>query len=163
MPKNFDVSIQSKELAKLIKAYDQRGKRFDIFLEKGVAKGMMPIERLLKTKYLSGAILNVVTGRLRSSVKTWTLRTKNVVFGIVGTNVKYAPPHEFGFKGSISVPAHFRFTKSGKMTEVKAHSRFVNLRERAPFRRSIKSKKDEFMKIVLKTMMAGFKRTKGGK
>jgi phage gpG-like protein len=156
--KNFDIRIKSNDLEKLIRKFNWRGKNFDVFLEKGVEKGMMPIQRLLKSRYLSGGILNVQTGRLRSSVRTWVQSKKGVVFGIIGTNVKYAPAHEFGFKGSVSIPSHFRLTKAGKAVEVKAHSRFVNLRERAPFRKSIKAKKNEFMKIVLKTMMVGFKK-----
>lgn len=156
MAKNFNFQLSGqKQLEKIIRRYKWRGKNFDKFLVKGVEKGMMPIQRLLKTKYLSGGILNVQTGRLRSSTRTWAEEKKSMVFGIVGTNVKYAPAHEFGFSGNVSVPSHFRLSKLGKAHNVKTYSKYINLRERAPYRIAVREEKDEFMKIVLRTMMRG--------
>lgn len=40
--------------------------------------------------------LNAVTGTLRRSLTTETRSTSTSVIGAVGTNIKYAPIHEFG-------------------------------------------------------------------
>ena len=53
--------------------------------------------------------LRVITNRLRSSIRA----TKAVIVGdgvesAIGSNVKYAGVHEFGFSGSVTVPAHQR-------------------------------------------------------
>lgn len=72
-----------------------------------------------------------LTGRpgahLRSSINPHA-RPDGVV---VGTNMIYAPIHQFGFNGTQSVPAHQRriLNAKGKSStvQVKAHSRRMNL------------------------------------
>jgi len=49
-----------------------------------------------------------------------------------GTDRKYAALHHFGFFGQMQVSAHSRRTKSGKITQVRAHSRQMNIPAR-PF------------------------------
>lgn len=156
----FKIDIDSKGINKTIKVYNWRGENFDKFLSKGIEKGLMPIQRLLKSKYLSGGILNVQTGRLRSSVKTSVENKNKVVFGIIGTNVRYAPVHEFGFSGSVQVPAYLRRSASGTIHSVRAHSKYISFRERAPFRRAVQDRSKEFSKILLRTLMNGLGKKK---
>jgi phage gpG-like protein len=54
----------------------------------------------------------------------------------VGTNVRYAAIHEFGFRGSVSVRGHARKGRSGSI-EVGAYSRQVNLPARSFLRSSL--------------------------
>jgi hypothetical protein len=53
--------------------------------------------------------------------------TISVIQGTIGSSVKYAAIHEFGFKGSIRV-----------RTQTKSYTRNMNMPERAPFRTGIK-------------------------
>jgi len=66
-----------------------------------VAKLGFETEALTKRK-LSGQVLNVGTGLLRSSINTKTTADSNSATATIGTNVKYAGIHEFG--GTIHVP-----------------------------------------------------------
>ena len=75
------------------------------------------ITRLVKANKLSGDPLHVRTGLLRNSIHGVVEGhgTDNVV-GVVGTAVKYAHIHEYGFQGTVEVPAYVRmmgFNKRG--------------------------------------------------
>lgn len=110
--------------------------------------------------------LGVKTGLLRKSLR-WTRPeiSGDTVTGSIGTNVKYAGVHEFGFSGTVKVRPHSRktfskksflgggTTKSGKPktvrkkvrgadAEVRAYSRKVNIPERAPIRTGIEDHKE---------------------
>lgn len=97
-------------------------------INSGLTKGMQRAVRLVQTiskrSYLSGPRpehLGVVTGRLRSSI-TVAVRSNIVsglVEGVVGTNVKYAPIHEFG---GVIVPRkakYLAFKINGKYIRTK--------------------------------------------
>lgn len=60
----------------------------------------LKLQRRVKTQKLSGQVLHVRTGTLRRSINyiVHTSGTKTV--GVVGTNVKYARVHEFGWSGN---------------------------------------------------------------
>lgn len=149
-------SINSPDLEKLIGKYSHLGNTFINVLVRGTDKGMKPMERLLKTKYLNGVILKVRTGRLRSSARSWVERIRGTVFGYLGSDVKYATPHEFGFSGNVDVGSYVR----SDGTPVKAHSKFLKLRERAPFRKAVRAQKELFLKILTKEIMIAFAKKK---
>ncbi len=53
--------------------------------------------------------LRVQTGRLRRSItRAAAQRQGDRILSAIGSNVAYFGPHEFGFKGSVTVPAHER-------------------------------------------------------
>jgi phage gpG-like protein len=72
----------------------------------GVARAVtrlgLEMERLVKQK-LSGEVLNVRTGVLRSSINTQVKQSATEVTATVGTNVKYARAHEFGVPHSWEI------------------------------------------------------------
>lgn len=108
--------------------------------------------------------LGVVTNRLRGSLR-WTQAqvSGSKATSSIGTNVAYAGANEFGFAGSVQVKAHTRRVASvdGSKTtlaaaakaskirrkvkpsvsigtgQVKAHTRQMNIPERAPIRTGI--------------------------
>ena len=108
-------------------------------------------------KYLSGPRperLGVVSNTLRSSISDGSQVTQegNITTITVGTNVKYAPIHEFGFHGTVEVPAHKRVIDKvfGRSVDrhsvsVKSHSRKMNIRKR-PFLSP--ARKDVFPELV---------------
>jgi phage gpG-like protein len=64
----------------------------------------------LKGEFGPGARLTSRSGALRKSINTKTNRTQNVVRGEIGSVLKYAAIHEFGFHGVMNVRAHVRAT-----------------------------------------------------
>lgn len=48
------------------------------------------------------------SGRLRSSINAQVKDIGTTIEMLIGSNVKYAPIHEYGFSGTVSVPAHVR-------------------------------------------------------
>lgn len=111
--------------------------------------------------------LGVVTNRLRGSLR-WTraVISGDTVTAAIGSNVKYAAAHEFGFNGSVQVKAHQRrsaridgqratlamaaaadrknrrgrknqLAVSRSTSTVKAHARKMRIPERRPVRTGI--------------------------
>lgn len=60
---------------------------------------------------LRGQVLNQRSGRLIASIHHETSESDAEVETSVGTNVEYAPIHEFGFSGSVQVKEHYRTIK----------------------------------------------------
>jgi phage gpG-like protein len=54
------------------------------------------ISAYVKERGLSGQVLHIRTGRLKSSINGTAQMVGNIVTGKVGTNVVYAPIHELG-------------------------------------------------------------------
>lgn len=101
----------------------------------------------IKADKLTGQVLKVQTGRLRNSIHGTVKEDGNKFTGIVSTNVEYAPPHEFGFKGSVNVRAHVRNIKQafGRAIEPKD----VNIRS---FARNVSMPERSFMRSALTEM-----------
>jgi hypothetical protein len=75
---------------------------------------------------LSGDLVNVDTGRLRSST-TWRLFRRGQNLGVaVGSGVHYAEPVHNG--GPRQVRAHTRTRKGGRAHQVRAHTRNITAR-----------------------------------
>lgn len=79
--------------------------------ETGLARGLLFVVAAAQREYLSGprpGKIQSVTGRLRQSVSSNVTRSGDRVVGRVGSAVKYAAFHEFGFHGVQNVKAHSR-------------------------------------------------------
>ncbi len=91
-------------------------------LERGMQKAVFHVARRAKLA-LSGQVLKVRTGRLRSSVTTRVLRRGSEIIGTVGTNVFYGRIHELGRPGPWTIQAVRRralaFTAGGKRVIVR--------------------------------------------
>jgi phage gpG-like protein len=74
-----------------------------------------------------GAVL-VDSGRLKRSIRATSVSSDTIV---IGTDVPYAELHNEGLKSLLRVKKHNRRSRStGKVYEVKAHSRQVNMPQR---------------------------------
>ncbi len=121
--------------------------------------------------------LGVVTNRLRSSIRKVdaTITGTNIDSGI-GSNVKYAGAHEFGFTGSVQVRAHqgehraldvfkvkggrlvqgFELTGAGGrgtrvaigFVNVRAHQMKMNIPERAYIRSTIQEEAPNYSRTI---------------
>lgn len=101
------------------------------------------LQRLTKEK-LSGPVLRNRTGRLRRSINFRLTETPNAIVGTVGTNVRYARAHEYGFEGTVSVREHTRTVTMafGRPIDpvdavVRAHTAHMLLPERSFLRSSL--------------------------
>lgn len=111
----------------------------------GMGRLVVKLQRKVMQEKLAGQVLKVRTGRLRRSIGTDVSQANNQVEGVVSTPVEYAPPHEYGFKGSVDVKAHLREIKQAfgrpippKQVEVKAHTVMMNLPERSFLRSALR-------------------------
>lgn len=142
-------------------------------LIKEVYAGALRIQATTKQVYLSGHALRRITGRLSRSIHVTGPTVGGDASGVVtyeanvGTNVKYAAYHEFGFHGTQNVKAFTRQTSTvfGRKLDhnvtqfVKPFSRAVNYDGR-PFLRPAAT--DEFPGIT-KRIKEAIARAFGGK
>lgn len=99
----------------------------------------------VKGSKLSGQVLNVRTGKLRRSINQRVAgQDTPMVSGTVGTNLVYARPHEYGFKGKVTIREHVRtqVTAFGRsitpvQVVVGSHARNVTLPERSFLRSAL--------------------------
>lgn len=82
---------------------------------RGLAAGLNHTVTVVQQKFLSGprpARLDVVTTRLRGSITSQVEQKGEGIIGRIGTNIPYAPVHEFGLvgHGPITVREHERST-----------------------------------------------------
>ena len=123
-------------------------------ISRGMKRGTLLIAGRVQTERLSGKgafpvsehRLGVRSGRLRAAVRSTAPQVNgNEVTTSIGTNVKYAAAHEFGFQGTVTVRAHEvkmtklfgRKLKSPLRFSRLAARRKMNVPERRPFRTGI--------------------------
>jgi phage gpG-like protein len=107
-------------------------------MHKALQRSVLVVQRRARIN-LTGRFLKVQTGRLRSSVQTRVFPRGKDWQGIVGTNVRYGRAHEFGFRGTVTIPEHTRRItqafgrriRSGPVNvRVRSHTMRLHLRER---------------------------------
>lgn len=109
-------------------------------IERAVKSSALSLVAYIKKEKLSGQVLNVKTGTLRRSITARFETAGNEIRAYVGTNLKYARIHEYGFKGQVPVKAHQRMmnvawgrrVKEPRMIDVRAHAMKMNVPAR-PF------------------------------
>lgn len=131
---NYEIKVEGlKELIdKLGKATAQET------IEEPFYQGVLNMQAWIQKNRLSGprpTYLGVVTNRLRSSIMVSRSIKKDSLEFRIGTNVKYAPIHEFGFAGYQHVSSHIRksFEKVrlfGKSKKVRTGDIFVRAFDR---------------------------------
>ena len=90
---------------------------------RGLVIGLQHAVGVAQRKYLSGprpSVLDVVTTRLRGSITSSVEVNGTTARGVIGSNVTYAPFHEFGFQGNVRVREHTRAVDNlGKLAKVR--------------------------------------------
>lgn len=121
-------------------------------LKEGIGRACILLAAGVKDR-LSDQVLRVRTGRLRRSITYRVTDGSDGVVGTVGTKVKYAGAHEYGFNGVVSVRDYVRRVASrnqygaGRRTKknmttagvafVHSHSRRMNIPERSFLRSTL--------------------------
>jgi phage gpG-like protein len=136
-------------------------------MRRGIVEGAELAAGRIQQQRLTGAgpfpvedhALGVVSGRLRQSVRVAAGNIEgNMVTASIGSNVRYAAVHEFGYEGEVRVKPFFRkyrgrdrhaevqrvSQKTGRryktkiktasgVSQVKAHTRHMKIPARSPF------------------------------
>lgn len=129
MATTVKVSVKAQSVIALLKGF--RVKFRNVLWQK-LDKISLEVQRSVKEDKLSGQVLSVRTGTLRRSINRRVEEYGGGLRAVVGTNVAYAPAHEYGFNGVVTVREHMRL---GKFL-VRAHKRTMHLPERS-FLRSV--------------------------
>jgi phage gpG-like protein len=113
-------------------------------LERAVKDLAFELQREVQQAKLSGQVLKVRTGGLRSSINTVFQHSAETIEASVGTNIRYGRVHEYGFDGTVEVPAHIRRISEAfgrpiapTVASVRAHSRHLHLPERSFLRSAL--------------------------
>lgn len=124
-------------------------------LREAVQEATARVQATAMNDKLSGQVLNVRTGTLKSSINPNVTESAAGVFGTVGTNVPYGRLHEYGFTGALSISQHVRMQTmvfgravSPFSVTVSAHSRNVNYPERSFLRTALQDNADTILTIL---------------
>lgn len=124
------ISISAKEngTTLAIRGLENLPQALDQVLAGALDRGLYYAVGIAQTEFLQGprpAKLGEVTGRLRNSIAHEVkMDGARGITGRIGSNVKYAAFHEFGFSGIVNVKAHTRIAAvlssgTGKPVEVR--------------------------------------------
>jgi hypothetical protein len=98
-------------------------------------KGPFPVEQ-----HRLGVRSNLLRKSLRVTPPQIHAESGEVTMGF-GSNVRYFLLHELGFSGPSPVRAHRRTTPSGKVANVRAHTRNLTIAARAPMITELQSER----------------------
>jgi phage gpG-like protein len=101
----FSVSINDAVLqARILGRWDQ----LHANLLTTIRRLAIRVQGYVKESKLTGQVLHVRTGTLRRSINQTVDDLGTEIWAKVGTNVKYARVHEYGFTGAVDVRSHVR-------------------------------------------------------
>ncbi len=107
-------------------------------LARAIAKLGIDLQSHVQQDKLSGQVLEVRSGALRSSIDVETDQSATTITTTVFTDLDYAAAQEYGFFGTVNVRASLRQIKeafgrpiAAKTISVRAHSRQVDLPARS--------------------------------
>ncbi len=118
------------------------------------------LAQYVKFRKLSGQVLHVRTGTLRRSIHASPHLGEGYVD--VGTNVPYARVWELGFRGTVSVAAHLRHLKSGKVSRVRSYTMKRNDAARPFLRPSLVANKSKIARALRRTIRSTLSELAGG-
>lgn len=143
------LTVNIEGVDKSLAVFDRLQTGFARTVRQAVLSAAIMVTAKVKDEKLSGQVLNVRSGRLRRSINYRVVSDGDaMVDARVGTNVEYAPIHEFGFDGDQKVRAHMR-----KGRPVVAHTRHVKLPERSFLRSTLREEKDHIDQMIASALV----------
>ena len=113
-------------------------------LARAIAKLGIALQSNVQQNKLSGQVLNVRSGALKSSIDVAVEHSGAGIIATVFTNLDYAAAQEYGFSGTVNVRASLRLIKeafgrpiAAKAIGVGAHSRRMDLPARSFLRSAL--------------------------
>lgn len=155
------ITTKVEGSARVISRLSDKRNASVVAIERVVKSSAIGLMAYVKQNKLSGQVLRVRTGTLRRSITSRTEVVGNEIRGYVGTNLKYARVHEYGFKGGVPVRAHQRMmtvafgkrVKNPRKIDVRAHSVKVNIPKRPFMAPSVLENKDKITNDIRKVLV----------
>ena len=117
----------------------------------GIARAItqlgIDLQRKIQDEELSGQILAVRTGALKSSINLQIDQDDEGIAATVSSNSGYASVHEYGFVGTVTVKASLR-----RITEAFGHPISEKTINVGPYRRRMELPERSFMRSALEDM-----------
>jgi phage gpG-like protein len=110
---NLIITVDDAKLQASLAGYSSR---LITYLAVALDRFSALLQARVKEK-LSDDVLHVRTGTLRRSINRSVTAMEDGVEAVVGTNIEYAPIHEYGFHGEVSVREHARRITTGSRVE----------------------------------------------
>jgi phage gpG-like protein len=130
------MQARSPNISLVVKELDTLDARVMAAAELGLRRGMLGTVGIIQRQFLSGPRplkLDVRTTRLRNSITHRVENRAGRIMGTAGTNVVYAPRHEFGSRGLEQVSAHTRVIRQWQR-DVGSGTGFVSVDNRRVLR-----------------------------
>ncbi|MDO5058581.1 MAG: HK97 gp10 family phage protein [Neisseria sp.] len=141
------IKVQLAGMHEIQTALNLTDRRIATEVERSLAFLLFRLQKRIKTDKLLGQVLNRRTGNLRANIVRQMEQNGKVLSGVVGIapGAPYGKLHEYGFSGTVSVPAHIRMQKQAfgrrlktpLAVKVSAHTRKLNLPERSFMRTAL--------------------------
>ncbi len=116
----------------------------------------------IKSPLLTGDVLKNRTGALRRSIFMQPAQVEGTTLsgGVYqdSATVPYGPVHEFGFHGTVQVPAHTRTSSRGNPFQVRAYQMRMNLAERSFMRYGFGLQKPMIIQAMQQGVAEGLKK-----
>src|SRR6266487_466271 len=182
---NAIITIQlSPSAIALADKFRRAPTEFPQAIKRGMTRALSIVAGRIQEKRLTGhGPFDVAEHRLGERSGQLKLRTRStdatvtsegnhaVVTGAIGSSVKYAAVHEFGFEGDVTVKAHVRgiyrrTSRAGKplkkpkrtgTADVRSYSRHMSIPERAPFRTGIRENTEYIASEIEKELLTSLK------
>lgn len=141
------IKVELLNADNLIKRFSNLKQRVQQEAVKSITRLCIEAVAKIKTQKLSGQKLKVKTGRLRRSISYKVEQNGDILTGKIGTAVKYAAVHEYGFNGTVSVRQHYRNIRQAFGRPIQSTNVFVR-----PFNRKINVPENSFLRSTLNEM-----------
>lgn len=172
----FIIKLETNA-AQIVKQLETMPKRMQGLIKKAMDQQNQEAVGWIQARRLTGKgpfpvsdrRLGVVTNRLRKSLRATKARVVgNRIESDIGTNVKYAATHEFGFTGSVGVKRHSvssflrRVPGLKRRKRVQAHergpfSRFMRIPQRMPIAAGLEDRAESYGKAFSKAIVDAWK------
>ena len=114
------IKVTRKGFKEKKKKMQRIRKNFEPTMVKAVGQAAALVEGQAKRNVTGGSPLHVRSGNLRRNIRSRVEKIRQSIIGRIGTNVKYAPVHEFGATIRPKVKDFLRFqVKPGQWVSVK--------------------------------------------
>lgn len=130
------VTVQIKN--NVVNVMGEASKHARLHLRQAFSKVGYGLVTYIKTNKLAGDPLHQRSGRLAESIHAENTSNERTISVRVGTNVRYAAVHEYGFNDVVNVRAHLRLSKNGIKFPVRAHTMDMKMPERSFMRSSLR-------------------------
>src|SRR5215831_2854404 len=155
---NIELSPEAKSLQKQLRRFPDEFKQA---VKRGLTDAVEEVTTRIKSQRLSGKgpfpveehRLGQVTGLLHGTTdfEPATVISEGdfaTISSSLGTEVPYAAIHEYGFSGTETVRAHLRESRTGKVFQVREHTRTMDMPARAPFHTGVYENLDYIMDTI---------------